>query len=134
MPLGTAPGGPGQTIETNTLMAEAYLTGIGGATCRRYGIVPDEPGLIREAVETAVAENDLVILSAGSSAGTRDFSRDVVEELGRSSSTGSRSGRENRCCSRTSAASRFSGCRGYPVAAQTVLREVAGEPSRVVGA
>ncbi|MGB4757296.1 MAG: molybdenum cofactor biosynthesis protein, partial [Candidatus Methanoculleus thermohydrogenotrophicum] len=41
VPLGVAPA-PGQTVETNTLMAEAYLTRM-GATCRRYRIVPDDP-------------------------------------------------------------------------------------------
>jgi putative molybdopterin biosynthesis protein len=125
VPLGTAPG-PGQTIETNTLMAEAYLTGI-GATCRRYGIVPDEPDLIREAVETAIAENDLVILSAGSSAGTRDFSRDVVAELGEIVFHGI-AVRPGKPVLLANVGGRpVLGMPGYPVAAQTVLREVAGD-------
>lgn len=125
VPLGTAPG-PGQTIETNTLMAEAYLTGI-GATCRRYGIVPDESDLIREAVETAIAENDLVILSAGSSAGTRDFSRDVVEELGEVVFHGIAVRPGKPVLLANVDGKPVLGMPGYPVAAQTVLREVAGD-------
>ena len=124
VPLGTAPG-PGQTIETNTLMAEAYLTGI-GVTCRRYGIVPDEPELIREAVGTAVAENDLVILSAGSSAGTRDFSRDVVEALGEIVFHGIAVRPGKPVLLANVGGKPVLGMPGYPVAAQTVLREVAG--------
>ncbi|KQC15650.1 MAG: LysR family transcriptional regulator, partial [Methanosaeta sp. SDB] len=51
-------------------------------TCTRYPLTPDEPDRIRQAIRTAVAENDLVIVSAGSSAGTRDYTADVIGELG----------------------------------------------------
>lgn len=124
VPLGTAPA-PGQTVETNTLMAEAYLTRT-GATCRRYGIVPDDPALIREAVEKAVAENDLVILSAGSSAGTRDFSRDVVGALGEIVFHGIAVRPGKPVLLANVDGKPVLGTPGYPVAAQTVLREVAG--------
>lgn len=125
VPLGTAPG-PGQTIETNTLMAEAFLTGL-GATCRRYGIIPDEPDRIREAVRTAVAENDLVLLSAGSSAGTRDFSREAVEELGEIVFHGIAVRPGKPVLLANVGGKPVLGMPGYPVAAQTVLREVAGD-------
>ncbi len=124
VPLGTTPG-PGETVETNTLMAAAYLTGV-GATCRRYGIVPDEPGLIREAVERAVAENDLVLLSAGSSAGTRDFSRDVIEEIGEIVIHGIAVRPGKSVLLANVGGKPVLGMPGYPVAAQTILREVAG--------
>ncbi|WP_292518059.1 molybdopterin biosynthesis protein [Methanoculleus sp.] len=124
VPLGVAPG-PGQTIETNTLMAEAYLTGM-GATCRRYPIVPDDPDRIREAVRTAVAENDLVILSAGSSAGTRDFSRDVVGTLGEIVFHGIAVRPGKPVLLAKIDGRPVLGMPGYPVAAQTILREVAG--------
>ncbi|MCK9276884.1 MAG: molybdopterin biosynthesis protein [Methanoculleus sp.] len=125
VPLGVAPE-PGQTVETNTLMAEAYLTRM-GATCRRYGIVPDDPDRIQEAVQEAVAENDLVIVSAGSSAGTRDFSRDVVGALGEIIFHGIavRPGKPVLLASVDGKP--VLGMPGYPVAAQTVLREVAGD-------
>ncbi|PKL55774.1 MAG: molybdenum cofactor biosynthesis protein [Methanomicrobiales archaeon HGW-Methanomicrobiales-6] len=124
VPLGTAPG-PGQTIETNTLMAEAYLTGV-GATCRRYEIVPDDPDLIRKAVEKAVGENDIVILSAGSSAGTRDFSRDVVGEIGEIIFHGIAVRPGKPVLLANVDGKPVLGMPGYPVAAQTILREVAG--------
>ncbi|PKL61427.1 MAG: molybdopterin biosynthesis protein [Methanomicrobiales archaeon HGW-Methanomicrobiales-2] len=124
VPLGVAPA-PGQTIETNTLMAEAYLSRM-GATCRRYGIVPDDPDLIRNAVQTAVAENDLVILSAGSSAGTRDFSRDVVGALGEIIFHGIAVRPGKPVLLANVGGKPVLGMPGYPVAAQTALREVAG--------
>ena len=125
VPLGVAPA-PGQTIETNTLMAEAYLTRM-GATCRRYGIVPDDPDLIRDALEEAVAENDLVILSAGSSAGTRDFSRDAVGALGEIVFHGIAVRPGKPVLLGNVGGKPVLGMPGYPVAAQTVLREVVGD-------
>ena len=80
VPHGTHPQ-PGQVVESNTVMAAAMLDEI-GATCRRYPMVKDDPVLIREALERAVAENDVVIISAGSSAGTRDYTADIIAELG----------------------------------------------------
>lgn len=72
---------PGQVVESNTVMAASWLRSY-GATCKRYPITADQPELIRQALELAVAENDLVIVSAGSSAGTRDFTAGVIAQLG----------------------------------------------------
>jgi putative molybdopterin biosynthesis protein len=80
VPHGTHPQ-PGQVVESNTVMAAAMLEEL-GAACTRYPMVKDDPALIREALERAVAENDVVIISAGSSAGTRDYTADIIAELG----------------------------------------------------
>ena len=80
VPAGTRPA-PGQVVESNTLMAKAMLEDA-GARCNRYPFVKDDPVLIRDAVKTAETENDIVIVSAGSSAGTRDFTADVIAEFG----------------------------------------------------
>jgi len=122
VPPGTLPR-PGQTVETNTLMADAYLSGM-GATCRRYGVVPDEPHRIREAVAEAVAENDLVLLSAGTSTGSRDFSREAIAELGEILFHGiaMRPGKPVLLAGLDGKP--VFGMPGYPVSAQTVLREV----------
>ncbi|MCX6697192.1 MAG: molybdopterin-binding protein, partial [Methanoregula sp.] len=76
VPHGMHPG-PGQVVESNTVMAAAMLGEI-GATCTRYPMVKDDPALIKKTVIQAVAENDVVIISAGSSAGTRDYTADVI--------------------------------------------------------
>ncbi|WML67609.1 MAG: molybdopterin molybdotransferase [Methanoregula sp. SKADARSKE-2] len=80
VPLGVRPG-PGQVVESNTIMAQVFLSAM-GSRCTRYPIVPDDPDLIAESLERAVRENDMVIISAGSSAGTRDFTEGVIRSLG----------------------------------------------------
>jgi putative molybdopterin biosynthesis protein len=80
VPIGTRPK-PGQVVESNTVMAQVYLSQM-GADCTRYPIVVDEPDLIKETMRRAVEENDLVLISAGSSAGTRDFTESVIRSLG----------------------------------------------------
>ncbi len=77
---GTRPA-PGQVVESNTVMAKAMLKEA-GATCTRYPFVEDKPEKIRDAIANAVRENDIVIVSAGSSAGTKDYTADVIAELG----------------------------------------------------
>ncbi|MDD1716478.1 MAG: molybdopterin biosynthesis protein, partial [Methanolinea sp.] len=80
VPPGIRPG-PGQVVESNTVMASAYLRSL-GASCFRYPLTPDEPDKIRNVIARAVEENDLVIVSAGSSAGTRDYTAEIIAELG----------------------------------------------------
>ena len=77
---GTRPA-PGQVVESNTVMAKAMLDEA-GATCTRYPFVEDKPEKIRNAIAAACKENDIVIVSAGSSAGTKDYTADVIAELG----------------------------------------------------
>jgi putative molybdopterin biosynthesis protein len=80
VPLGVRPG-PGQVVESNTVMAQVFLSQM-GAHCTRLPIVQDDPDLIRESIRTAIRENDVVLISAGSSAGTRDFTESVIRSLG----------------------------------------------------
>lgn len=77
---GTKPG-PGQVVESNTRMAASWLSAVGG-TCRRYPLTPDKPDVISDVLAKAANENDLVIVSAGSSAGTKDYTADVIAGLG----------------------------------------------------
>lgn len=71
----------GKIIDSNTRMFEALITEYGGEPTR-YAPVPDDYEVIKAAIRRAVAENDLVLISAGSSAGTEDYTRALVEELG----------------------------------------------------
>ncbi len=45
-------------------------------------IVPDEPEAIARAVQSGAAQGDIIIVNAGSSAGSEDYTRSVVEKLG----------------------------------------------------
>ncbi len=53
-----------------------------GCVPRFYGIIKDNYSEILTAVERAVAENDIVLISGGSSAGTKDMTVKVISELG----------------------------------------------------
>ena len=53
-----------------------------GGVATRYPIVPDVKERIQTVVAEAAAAHDLVLLNAGSSAGSEDFSAQVVEALG----------------------------------------------------
>jgi len=71
----------GQIIDTNSRMFE-NLVFENGALAKRYEIVKDDYEKIKSLVKKAVLENDVVILGAGSSAGTEDYSAKVIKELG----------------------------------------------------
>jgi putative molybdopterin biosynthesis protein len=73
---------PGQIIEYNSIVLAAQIEGWGGLATR-WPIVPDEFEAIRSAVEAASEDHDLVLVNAGSSAGSEDYTAQVVESLGR---------------------------------------------------
>ena len=120
---GTPPA-PGQVVESNTVMAEAMLCAA-GATCTRYPMVKDDPVIIKEMVQKAVAENDLVIISAGSSAGTRDYTADVIAELGEVLVHGVAIKPGKPVIIGRIEGKPVIGMPGYPLSALTVLREIA---------
>ena len=72
---------PGQVVESNSVMTEAYLRQF-GVEVIRYPPVADNRDLIREAIEKALAENEIVLLSAGSSMGSKDFTASAIADLG----------------------------------------------------
>lgn len=121
VPLGVRPG-PGQVVESNTVMAQVFLSQM-GADCMRYPIVPDDPDRIRETLRAAVKENDLVLISAGSSAGTRDFTESVIRSLGILIFHGVAVKPGKPVMLGNIEGTPVLGLPGYPLAAQTVLRE-----------
>ncbi|MFN8444171.1 MAG: molybdopterin biosynthesis protein [Caldilineaceae bacterium] len=72
---------PGDIIEYNSLMLGAQAEEA-GCLVTRYPIVHDDRGAIKAAVEEALAAHDLVVVNAGSSAGSEDFTASIVAELG----------------------------------------------------
>lgn len=68
--------------EFNSLIFSAMIEEAGGQAIIRP-IVPDEPEAIASALRAALDEGaDLVVLNAGSSAGSHDYSADVIASLG----------------------------------------------------
>ncbi len=72
----------GDILEYNSLVMAAQVNGM-GAEATRYPITPDDFELITSRVKQAAIESDLVLLNAGSSAGSEDFSASVVARLGK---------------------------------------------------
>jgi putative molybdopterin biosynthesis protein len=72
---------PGDIIEYNSLVLAAQVEQWGGQP-ERWPIVPDNFERICAEVAAAAATHNLVLLNAGSSAGSEDFSARVVEQLG----------------------------------------------------
>ena len=121
--LGTRPG-PGQVVESNTIMAQVFLNSM-GAHCTRLPIVRDDPDLITDALASAVKKSDLVIISAGSSAGTRDYTASVISSLGELIFHGVAVKPGKPVMLGKINGKPVLGLPGYPLAAQTMLREFA---------
>ncbi len=73
---------PGKTVESNSSMLAAAARAA-GATVQITPIVPDNLETLKQAVKKAVEqEADIVLLNAGSSAGTADYTVKVIANLG----------------------------------------------------
>jgi putative molybdopterin biosynthesis protein len=73
---------PGQVLETNSFVLGSLVDASGGASTR-HDMVPDEIAAIRAAVAGAITGGcDLVMIIGGSSAGSEDYARAVIEDLG----------------------------------------------------
>lgn len=80
IPVGQ-PAEPGDIIEYNTIVLAAQINSW-GAAATRMPILMDDFELIKSRVKTAIKDSDLILLNAGSSAGSEDFSSRIVESLG----------------------------------------------------
>jgi molybdopterin molybdotransferase len=72
--------GPGQIRDVNTFTLAA-LVAQSGATPKTYGIVKDQASLLSNTLRQAHHECDMVLVSGGSSVGTRDFTVEALSTL-----------------------------------------------------
>jgi putative molybdopterin biosynthesis protein len=72
---------PGDIVEFNSLMLAGQITEWGGIP-NRQPITADEYELLKERISKALDEHDLVLVNAGSSAGSEDYTARIVGELG----------------------------------------------------
>ena len=81
VPVGSVPR-PGEIIEFNSLMLAGMIDDWGAEAARQLP-VPDDLDKIEAAVLEAAATADIVVVNAGSSAGSEDYTARVVERLGK---------------------------------------------------
>ncbi len=72
---------PGQVRDVNSYTLSALIEKSGGVA-KRYGIFSDQFDPLKDAAAQALSECDVVIVTAGSSASTRDITADVIRSLG----------------------------------------------------
>ncbi len=72
---------PGQVRDINAYTLATLIVRAGGEPVL-FGIVPDSFEMLRAVTEKALAECDVVVITAGSSASTRDMTADVINSLG----------------------------------------------------
>ena len=71
----------GFIIDSNSSVLAGLVEDIGG-TARRYEPVADDYDLLKSRILKALEENDVLLINAGSSAGTKDYTAQIVSELG----------------------------------------------------
>jgi molybdenum cofactor synthesis domain-containing protein len=72
---------PGEIIEFNGAILSGMVEECGGTPILR-DIATDNHDSLKEALRTAIESSDVVLMMAGSSAGSEDFTSSVIEELG----------------------------------------------------
>jgi len=73
--------GYGQVRDVNSYSLSALFQRM-GCICNRYGIVSDDFDDLYKTGERAIRENDMVIITAGSSVSERDITARVINSLG----------------------------------------------------
>jgi molybdopterin molybdotransferase len=73
--------GPGQVRDINSYSLAALVEAHGGQPLR-YGIVPDQAAALEARLREALAAADVVVITAGSSASTRDLTAEVIGRMG----------------------------------------------------
>jgi putative molybdopterin biosynthesis protein len=68
-------------IESNSAMVRALVESWGGVL-KIADPIADDASALRQAIREAVANSDIVIVSAGTSMGTRDLTASTIQELG----------------------------------------------------
>ncbi len=79
VPVETVPG-PAQIRDVNSTSLASLIQSAGGQP-QAYGIIPDDYDALLGACRQAVQANEMVLISGGSSVGTRDYTIDVLLAL-----------------------------------------------------
>ena len=79
IPIDQEPG-PGKIRDINSYTLAGFIKEA-FATPVTYGIVKDDPDILKKTIEKALKETDMVLISGGSSVGTKDYTLDVLSSL-----------------------------------------------------
>ncbi|MDF2614383.1 MAG: Molybdopterin biosynthesis protein MoeA [Clostridia bacterium] len=71
----------GKIMDSNSKVFEGLVMEAGGIP-KIYAPVRDDKEVLKAAIIKGTTENDLLIINAGSSAGSKDFTADLIRELG----------------------------------------------------
>ncbi|MCJ7657024.1 MAG: molybdopterin biosynthesis protein [Candidatus Atribacteria bacterium] len=72
---------PGKVIEYNSKIIKGLIYEWGGEA-RVYGIIKDIPLDLKRILLEAASQNDVIVVLAGSSAGSKDFTSEIVKSIG----------------------------------------------------
>jgi molybdopterin molybdotransferase len=72
---------PGQVRDINSYTLAAVVEQVGGEAVH-FGIIPDTREAMLSSAQTAFAECDVVVITAGSSVSVRDLTAEIIDELG----------------------------------------------------
>ena len=72
---------PGAIVDSNAVLLRAAVRRYGGIA-RCHGPVPDDPAQLEAAVAHALETSDVVVVNAGSSAGSQDYTARVLARFG----------------------------------------------------
>lgn len=72
---------PGEIIDSNSRMFEALTLELGGQPVR-YNPLADNYNLLKEHIYEMSTCHDIILVNAGSSAGSEDYTKQIIEELG----------------------------------------------------
>jgi molybdopterin molybdotransferase len=72
----------GKVRDMNSYSLAAYVQSV-GAVPHRYGIIHDDEEVLLAAAQSALADCDLLLFSAGSSVGAKDVVANVIDRLGK---------------------------------------------------
>lgn len=73
---------PGEVRDINSYNLAGLILGLNAIPVKK-GIVKDDFDRLKKVVQEAVAEEDMALITGGSSVGTKDYTSKVIDELGR---------------------------------------------------
>ena len=73
---------PGQVRDINSYTLSGFIVDCGGIPVKK-GIFKDDYAVIKQALQGALEDSDMVLISGGTSAGTKDMAAEIINAIGR---------------------------------------------------